>query len=209
MGFMRKRHDPENGGYMTVGKWMEQYKSLAGRYDTMKRALELLHEKGGTSMIETGTTRMKDDWGAGMSTLVFGDYCSKYGGKITTVDISEQNMTVCRDVTFEYRKYINYVVSDSLTYLKLFNKPIDFLYLDSVDCPIEINNEQDQRDRDFAQNHQLQEIMIAMPKLNEECIVLLDDNAFEHGGKTKLAKKYLECEGWDEIMSGQQSLWIR
>jgi hypothetical protein len=192
---------------MNVDEFMEQFKPLSIRFDTMKRALQLLHEKNGTFMVETGTTRMKDDWGAGMSTLVFGAYCKQFGGQLTTVDINPQNMDISKEVTKEYKDYIHYVISDSVFYLKLCNTPIDFLYLDSVDCPIECGP--DDKELLFAQNHQLEEIKTAMPKLNEEAIVLLDDNDFAHGGKTRLTKKYLECEGWDEITSGKQSLWIR
>lgn len=194
---------------MTVTQWITQYPKLDGRYETMKKALELLHERGREYIVETGTIRMKDDWGAGMSTFVFGSYCKEFGGHVTTVDISPQNMDVCKDVTRDYAQYIDYVTSDSLSYLTLLDYQINLLYLDSVDCPIEIRNSEDEKELAFAQNHQLNEITIALPKLANDGIVLLDDNSFTHGGKTKLTKIYLRDQGWEEIASGQQSLWLK
>jgi len=192
---------------MTVSEWIEQYPKLDSRLKTMKKALELLHERNGTVILETGTTRLKDDWGAGMSTYVFGSYCNEFGGHIYTVDISAQNMDVCREVTKDFTNNITYTVSDSLSYLFLFGKTIDLLYLDSVDCPVEIITEKDRIDLAFAQTHQLNEIKTALPKMNKKGIVLLDDNGFSHGGKTTLTKEFLSENGWIEIMSGQQSLW--
>jgi len=192
-----------------VKDWIEQYRQLSGRFETMKKALELLKERNGWRIVETGTTRMKDDWGAGMSTFIFGSYCKEFGGHVSTVDISPQNMDVCREVTKEYSEFIDYVEGDSLTYLSQYALPIDLLYLDSVDCPIEIKTPEDSKELYFAQNHQLSEITLGLPKLSKEGIVLLDDNAFEHGGKTALSKQYLKDQGWNEILSGQQSLWTR
>jgi hypothetical protein len=201
---------------MTVSEWIEQYRKLSGRFETMKTALELLHKNNGFRIVETGTTRMKNDWGAGMSTLIFGSYCKEFGGHVTTVDISQDNMNVCREVTKEFEKYIDYIVVDSISYLTLMPTGVDLLYLDSVDCPIEILTPQDTVNLNISQKHQLQEITTALPKVNG--IVLLDDNGFTlneecilfpHGGKTLLSKEYLSEQGWKEIMGGQQSLWSK
>jgi len=194
---------------MTISEWIEQYRGLDGRFETMKKALELLHEREGKVIIETGTTRMKDDWGAGMSTFVFGSYCKEFGGHITTVDISFQNMSVCREVTKDFTNEITYIISDSLLFLTLFQETIDLLYLDSVDCPIEILTEKDQIDLMFAQNHQLNEAKIALPKVSEKGLILLDDNQFSFGGKTALTKVYLKEQGWKELLGSQQSLWSK
>lgn len=192
-----------------VKNWMEQYRSLKDRYETMSKALELLDISKGTNIVETGTLRQKDDWGAGMSTLIFGAYCKEFGRHLTTVDLSPQNMEVCKEVTEPYKEFIDYIVSDSVLFLKLYDKKIDLLYLDSVDCPIEVHTDQDQKELEFAQNHQLNEIKEALLKMNDTGIVLLDDNWFEHGGKTALSKQYLKEQGWKEIASHQQSLWIK
>ena len=193
---------------MTVTDWIEQYKKQSdSRFPTFKKAFELLNERGGKNIVETGCIRMVNDWGAGMSTFLFGEYAKLFGGHVWTVDISEPNMDVCRLVTKDFSEFIDYTVSDSILFLYAFPQPIDFLYLDSVDCPIEC--EANDPELLHAQNHQLNEIITIMPKLNENTVVLLDDNGFKHGGKTKMTKSYLRMLKWKEIMEGQQSLWSR
>jgi hypothetical protein len=150
---------------------------------------------------------MKDDWGAGMSTFVFGSYCKEFGGHITTIDISLQNMSVCREVTKDFTNEITYIVDDSLHFLRNFNQMIDLLYLDSMDCPL-IDDPNDLTVLQ-SQNHQLSEIQLALPKLKETSLVLLDDCQFVNGGKGKLTRLFLKSEGWTELMDGQQSLWSK
>ncbi len=190
---------------MKVSEWIEQYRKKSDtRFPTFKKAFELLK---GPNIVETGCLRLPNDWGAGMSTYLFGEYAKNFGAHVWTVDINPNNMDVCRQETKEFSKFIDYTVGDSLTFLDHFQKPIDFLYLDSVDCPIEA--EVDNPELIMAQNHQLNEIVLAMPRLNEKAVVLLDDNGFSHGGKTRLSKSYLRGIGWNEVLEGQQSLWIR
>ena len=185
--------------------WIDKYREQSdARFPTFKRAFELLK---GENIVETGCIRLPNDWGAGMSTYLFGEYAKNFGGRVWTVDISQQNMDVCCEVTKEFSKYISYNVADSILFLSQFYEPIDFLYLDSVDCPLACSP--NDPELLHAQNHQLNEITVAMPKLNQEAVVLLDDNGFTHGGKTKLTKVYLKSEGWKEILGGQQSLWTR
>ena len=192
-----------------MNEWISQYRELDGRYETMSRALELLSRKSSHRIVETGTMRMKNDWGAGMSTYIFGSFCETFNGHIYTVDISQNNMDVCKEETERFSEYIDYIVADSLAFLNMFNKKIDLLYLDSVDCPIEIKDEKDEADLRFAQNHQLQEITLGLPKMTDDGIVLLDDVGFSHGGKGKLSREYLTDMGWKELICQQQSLWIK
>jgi hypothetical protein len=195
---------------MIVNDWIEQFKqnlSVSGRFPTMRRALELLNKRNLKLIVETGTTRMKDDWGAGMSTYVFGSYCKQFDGHMWTVDIFQPSIELCKEITAEFADKITYVVRDSISFLVIFNQTIDFLYLDSMDCP-----EYDAPDSPNllrSQNHQLQEMQTALPKMNANGIVLLDDNDFENGGKTRLTKEFLKEQGWYEDMEGKQSLWIR
>lgn len=195
--------------------WFDQkYKeglTLGGRYETIKRALELFVEKRegkiGGIMVETGTTRMRDDWGAGMATLVFGDFCKQYNQHLFTVDIDPDALYVCQDVTKEFSTFITYVENDSVAFLQNFNQKIDFLYLDSMDCP-EYDAPTSTR-LIQSQIHQLTEMQTAIDKLADDPIILLDDNQFENGGKTRLTKVFLQERGFVEIMSEKQSLWIR
>ena len=188
---------------MTVSEWIEQYRKQSdGRFETFKKALELLNDLKGTNIVETGTTRLENDWGGGMSTYLFGEYCRIFGGHLTTVDISVTNIIIAQKVTRDSREFIDYIINDSHAFLSLYDKPIDLLYLDSMDFPI------DGSDPIPCQEHQLKELLLAEKNLKTTSLILLDDNQFIGGGKTKLTKEYLEKNGRHEVLGGQQSLWV-
>ena len=183
------------------------YKKYAGklkeRFWSFKIALNLFLQSGGKSIVETGTIRQRDDWGAGMSTLIFGDFCQRFGCHLWTVDNNSKALEVSKEVTSEYKDFITYVEDDSVAFLREFDQKIDLLYLDSMDCPLKPED-----DALPAQIHQLNEFKAAEDKLTLFSIVLLDDNQFKNGGKTKELKKYLRKLGWTCVMDFHQSLWI-
>lgn len=187
--------------------WINKYKDgldISGRFPTFAKALELLN---GRIIVETGTVRMKDDWGAGMSTLVLGDYAKTNGAHLFTVDIDPANIALSEEVTKDFKDAITYVVSDSVKFLENFNQTIDFLYLDSMDCP-EYDDEFSPR-LQASQMHQRNELMAAWDKLHKGSVILLDDNDFTNGGKTRITKTELLQLGATPIMEGKQSLWIK
>lgn len=192
-----------------MNEWLEEkYKeglTISRRYESMKKALDLLSQHKGNIIVETGTIRLPDDWGAGMSTLIFGDYAQRNHNRLITVDNNYHAIEVCKKVTSEFADSITYVVNDSLEFLKGFNQTIDLLYLDSMDCPE--YDSPDSLQLIASQSHQLRELTLAIPKLSENPIILLDDNDFENGGKTKLSKEHLLDNGFKEVHSGKQSLW--
>ena len=176
---------------------------LSERYNTQKLALAVLNQLTDTPFIlETGCIRLPDDWGAGMSTLVFGEYVAHHGGKITTVDNSEVNMGVCQEVTKDYAQYITYVVSDSLIYLPTVTEKIDLLYLDSSDCPPE-------GDATAAQEHNLKEFKYCERNLNDRAVIMIDDVGFPNGGKGAKTHEYLIEQGYLLLFMHQQSVWLK
>ena len=180
-----------------------------GRALTMFKALQLYLDKKTTPgiIVESGCVRMREDWGAGMSTLVFGDVCKAYNHHLFTVDNNPDALYVCREVTKEFEVFITYVENDSVDFLKSFNQRIDFLYLDSMDCP-EYDSPISTR-LIQSQIHQLLELEAAWDKLSDDPVILLDDNLFDNGGKTRLSKVFLQERGFAEVMGGKQSLWIK
>jgi hypothetical protein len=170
------------------------------KYPTFKAALNLFLQNGGQTIVETGTMRVPNDPG-GCSTLLFGAFCKRYGKKLYTVDINPMNVKVSMDETKEFKDSITYVVSDSVKFLSKFKEPIDLLYLDSLDCPVE-------GDATQAQEHQLNEIKAAYDKLHVGSIYLGDDSNFPNGGKTRMAKQFLLRSGeWHCILDSGQTLW--
>ncbi len=187
--------------------WSKIYRFQIGegvRYPSFKMALNLFIQRGGDTIVETGTTRARNDFGgAGMATIFLGDFCKKYNKKLWTVDILPEAMALSRDLTADFSSNIRYIVSDSIFFLKEFPATIDFLYLDSYDYPIDENPEE----LLASQTHQLNEFKAAEDKLTDKSIVLLDDNGWAGGGKCKLTKEYLISKGWECLWDDAQSLW--
>ncbi len=208
------------------------------RYWTFQVALNILAQKVDTPVIvETGCQRQKDDLGAGMSTSIFGEYVVRYNGSLITVDVIEDHLNVCKECTIEYASHINYVLSDSIAWLKNSDVgPVDLLYLDSYDHPYfelldlygkqqniqaaiktvsEMNQEQIlAKHSDLilpCQEHCLNELKAAEAsgKITNKTIVLIDDNQLPGGGKSRLAKDYLTQIGWTCLFDLQQTLWVK
>lgn len=158
---------------------------LFGREKGLKKSLEILHglNKINIIIVETGTTRgvlgggVKGD---GWATLAWGWYCQKYGGKLVTIDYLNEAIENCKSITSKYAEHIDYVVNDSVEYLKGFSEKIDLLYLDSCDDP----------------NHILNELKAVYGNLKDDSIILIDDTDSK-SGKGKLSIEYLRNNGWD------------
>lgn len=176
---------------------------LGQRYITQKIALTLVNQLFTNPLIvETGTIRLENDWGAGMSTYVFGKYVRNHGGKIITIDLSSKNMEVCKRVTKEYNDTIEYIVDDSLHYLSTIAEKINFLYLDSMDCPVE-------GDATIPQLHNLNEFLICENKLSDKAVIMIDDVGFSNGGKAAKTHEYLYDNKYLLIYKNQQSVWLK
>ena len=174
------------------------------KYFTFKAALNLFLQNNGQIIVETGTQRLKDDPGGGSTTL-FGAFCKRYGKKLFTVDINPLNLKVSIDCTREFKDYITYVLKDSVKFLSEFDQKIDLLYLDSLDCPWP------PADAREAQLHNLNELKAALKNLYVGSVVLIDDNAFSNGGKSRLSKRFLLSlkREWQCLLDSGQTLWIK
>src|SRR5579862_6331625 len=169
----KKRTQPVNVDFSTAPS--------IGRRDSIIRALRRLHQicPGPATIVETGTLR--DDreiarQGDGWATLAWGWYAAQSGGKAVTVDLDPEAIKVCKRVTAEYAKSLEYVIADSVGYFEgRGNKgtkgtrgtkgPIHLLYLDSLDYV----------DKERSEEHSLAEVKAALPLLAPVCLVLFDD----------------------------------
>lgn len=186
-----------------VINWYKKFenKSLS-RYQTFSEALSRLWMSDPV-ILETGTVRQKDDYGAGYSTYIFGEYASLFGGKVISIDISPDNIKTSKECTEQFKDFITYVEGDSIKYLKEKTVMIDLLYLDSMDCPIE-------GDASDAQRHNFLEFLAAERCLHDESVVLIDDSGgFPNGGKARWTEIYLEARGWNPLIRSHQSLWVK
>ena len=177
------------------------------RYETFKYALELLEERNAQVVVETGTAR----YGAryfdsdGGSTIIFSEWVRDHGAEFFSVDISMLNLAVAKGAVAryvsDYQDKIHYVCSDSITYLREFNRPIDFLYLDSFDY--ELDNP------DPSQQHHLKEIQAVYPFLTERSVVMIDDCDLPGGGKGKFVIEFLLERGWKVVKKQYQVILTR
>jgi hypothetical protein len=160
------------------------YSPRTARSRTFDIALTMLNSRYGdkpVNIVETGTIRQEFDPGDGWSTLVWDSYVNQFGGKVWTCDLNSLHMEVCRRVTRESPR-IEYVVGDSLKFLKDFKEKINFLYLDSYDTGGTEENIKN------ACIHQLNEAKNALDRLDENALIMLDDIPTDYkGGKGELS----------------------
>ena len=184
---------------------------ISDRYYTFKVALNLFIQRRGEVIVETGCMREPDDWGAGASTLIFGETLSKYGGRLYTIDNNGQHLERAKQYTKNYVGNISYILGDSVAELTRFDRRIDLLYLDSLDFPLPQDfTEPDDYKKQIilAQEHNFKEIQAAWNKLHRDSIILLDDYDFPEDGKPKQTIKFLQEHGWKVVLEGQQILLI-
>ena len=125
------------------------------------------------NIVETGTmwSSLKENMGA--FTYVFGDLIKNHtGGKLITIDISEKNINSCKEYTKEFSDFIEYVTSDSITYLESLSdkdvQNIDFFYFDSYDLAIP--------DPIPSQLHHYRELAAVYKRLKPDVYLAVDDN---------------------------------
>jgi len=155
------------------------------RFDSFCNSLLIADSRNLKIFVETGTSRGKTkfffinkfNWKDGMSTIIFAEYVKYKNGKLFSCDLSKKNISNAMKFTKNFSTNINFVISDSVLFLKKINFKIDFLYLDSLDG----------HDKDSASLHQLHEIETAISKLHKNSLVLLDDKK----SKGNLSLKFL------------------
>jgi predicted O-methyltransferase YrrM len=149
------------------------------------------------TVIETGTmwSGIEDNMGA--FTLVFADLIKNWtGGKLITIDISEKSINNCKETTKDYSDVIDYVLSDSVAYLKSMSdddvKNVDYIYFDSYDLFVP--------DPAPSQLHHYRELDSVYSRLSDDVILSVDDNfmpeswvewhTYDSNGQIMEKKKY-------------------
>lgn len=168
-----------------------------GRNASQTLALEELHARFGFAplrMVETGTIRNPSHdnrMGDGWATLTWLLWAAATGGRVWTVDVDPQAIELCKLMTRNSPR-IEYVLCDSVSFLRSFEAPIHLLYLDSFDA----GPPGDPRVA-AACRHQLAEIEAAYDKLDPDALVILDDVLPDYrNGKGELSVPYLLDRGW-------------
>jgi len=208
------------------------------RWVSFRIAMNWYAQHDGKRIVETGCANVPEGWGAGMSTLLFGDLCKRVnnGSHLWTVDLSKSRIAQCQKTTEAYKDFITYTVGDSVQFLSDLNVggPIDLLYLDSYDYPyndlvhlyggrtsfpegervLSMMSEDEIVSKHGgmikgSQEHCLKELEAALPHCHDKTMILIDDNNLPGGGKPRLAKDLLIKEGYVCLYDWQQTVWVK
>jgi predicted methyltransferase len=177
---------------------MESIKHLLGKradgfqcmWDTLKKM-----NKESYLIVETGTTRIPDNWeGDGQSTRIWDMFVKENNGRAITVDICPYACEVVKGLVSDN---VSVVCDDSVHFLHTFEdkNKIDLLYLDSYD--IDFNNPHN------SSFHHIKELTAVFSSLKPSCLIAVDDN-IANVGKGKYVREFLECIGYNVIHDGYQ-----
>lgn len=168
---------------------------LVDRGLSFGRCLEHLRGVQSPAVVGTGCIRSQDDWGAGFSDYLFGLFLQAHGGTLDVVDLDGNNCGFARYWTAPFPATIHQ--GDSLAFLRSWKKPIDLLYLDSMDTTVP-GHEQ----------HGLQEAQIGGESVKPGGLLLYDDTVYagRWTGKGATGVPWLLSKGWKLEFSGYQTL---
>ena len=151
-------------------------------------------------IVETGCIREWDDWaGAGYFTYLAGFYAQQTGGRLDSVDLDGRHVSFARERCRWFP--VNVHQADSVGWLRTQLRPIDVLYLDSLDTYEPGHAE-----------HCLAEVQAALPLLQERSIIVVDDCPRVGGlltGKGSLAVPWLLARGWRLLFDGYQQVLVQ
>lgn len=152
------------------------------------------------TIVETGCLReLRNFAGDGQSTFLFDCLVASCGGSVWSVDISQISLAAARSAT---SPNVHLVLNDSVAFLGSFGRPIDFLYLDSVEL--------DGNEPLISARHHLHELCGAMRWLKSGAIVMVDDTWLVAGkpfGKGMLVAEHMAMIGASLIAEGYQMAW--
>ena len=125
------------------------------------------------NILETGCTyNFTNETWAGM-TYIFANLIEKNrGGNILTIDINEEHINKCKQITKDFSSFINYKLGDSVNIIRNLTddylKSLDLVFLDSYDLNI--------FNPTPSAIHHLKELLFLIDKINPNCLIAIDDN---------------------------------
>ena len=177
------------------------------RRDMFRRCLKILDLTNAQMIVETGTSRegLAGSKSNGAATLVFGKWAKMNGAYLHSVDISKESIAESmKEVKAQgLESHVALHLSDSVAFLKDFEKKVDFLYLDSYDYSL------DPEIQLKSQEHHLNEFKAIEQKLHHNSVVLIDDCDLPNGGKGKLVVEYMLNNQWKILKKEYQILLAR
>lgn len=171
------------------------------RAETFVKAAEFVLALKFPVLIETGCFR--GCTGDGSSTAIIALLARETRGTFASFELNGENIVKAIDYlqTLGLHEHALFIEGDSLKTLQFRGDKIDFAYLDSYDF--------EEHKAADAQNHQLKEVEILLPKMAQHSAFLLDDCGLPLGGKGGLSIPLILENGYKETATGYQRLFIR
>jgi predicted O-methyltransferase YrrM len=194
--------------YKTLSPFLPRKYNFGKRRDTLRAVLDLLDQRNAKNLVETGAARggLAKSKGDGASTVVFGLWASQHDAHLHSVDIdpaaTEEAGNAVRELGLQ--DSVTLVTSDSVAFLESYDKPVDFLYLDSYDY-----HKTDSAIQQASQQHHLKEIEAIEQRLHDDTVILIDDCDMPNGGKGKLVIDKLTKRGWQVYLSAYQVILVK
>jgi len=182
----------------------KKYKNCLGnRYETFYSSFEYLESlnKDNYFILETGMTRIKDNYGDGQSTIIFDEYINYKDGTLISVDINPNAIDLCSKLVSSKTKL---VCEDSVNFLYKTSlqenlQKIDLLYLDSFD--LDWNNPHP------SAMHHVKELLSIIPKISTGTLIIVDDNQ-KDSGKGRYISDFMKNINKQYFFNEYQTGWI-
>ena len=125
------------------------------------------------NILETGSGYIANNESFASMTYVFSKMIKNIkGGSLLTVDINEDHLNKCKEITKDFSDIIDYKLGDSVNVLRNldldFVKSLDLIILDSYDLYL--------FNPDPSAIHHLQELLSLYTRINKNCLIAIDDN---------------------------------
>jgi hypothetical protein len=186
----------------------------------LNRRAEIGEDLRGKLLVEIGTTR-EDVPGLG-STKILGELCRKYGMRMITVDMDEENTDRARRQMAGSENMFSAVCSKGEDFLQNFSDKIDFIYLDAFD--FEHPNHSDKRKSKYelvlgttinnAACHKMHlDCAVEIIRLRTPLTTIVFDDVWQEAGvwkgKGETAMPYLLLNGFALTTEGENSAVLR
>lgn len=171
------------------------------RAATFVKAAEFVLSVDRPVIIETGSFR--GCTGDGQSTVILAMLAKQQAGLFHSFELNQAHIDIAiqhlKEVGLE--NHVDFIQGDSCEKLKQLPDGITFAYLDSYDY--------EEAKAIDSQTHQLKEAEILLPKMAARSAFLLDDCDLPLGGKGGLSVPLILANGFKEVMSQYQRMFVR
>jgi hypothetical protein len=163
----------------------------------------MLDAKRPMCILETGCMRRSEldpPEADGCSTLVWDYVAERTEGACITVDLNPANV---EHTKAQVSRYTQVFCADSLKFLAGIHltRPVDFLYLDSMDW------QGTDEERALSALHHAAELCIAWPFLNHGALIAVDDCHGEYAGKHSIVKRFFDMIGAELLTDDYIHVW--